>query len=67
MKLPSQVQVWPSLVPWSPQLRSQSSPAQLPSQVQEPAEHVPAARAAVMSVWFPRPLQPQSAWQYRPT
>ena len=66
MKLPSQVQVWPSLVPCSPQLRSQNSPAQLPSQVQEPAAQEPAARAAVMFVWLPRPLQLHSVSQSRP-
>ena len=60
------MQVEPSLVPWSPQLPWQNCPAQLPSQAQEPAAHEPAARAASMSDWFPRPEQPHSVSQNGP-
>ena len=49
MKLPSHTQACPSLVPCAPQLRSQPSPAQLPSQVQEPAAHASTASAETVT------------------
>ena len=51
--------------PEQPHSVSQNSPMKLPSQAQEPALQESAARAAVMFVCVPWPLQSHSSfWQY---